>query len=116
MGLCLNRSLGERIFLDLPNGDRQAIKVLEIGKKNIRLVIDAPPYVTISREELSPGAPHESTQHTRNGRSVFRPQGGNLELAKEPTDFILRGLPKNGLPAIVRKPNPPAKGRGPKPD
>src|SRR5262245_5424828 len=57
--LVLTRREMERIFLDLPDGRSIVITVIEIDRGKVRLGIDAPEEIVISREEVRrrPGQP-----------------------------------------------------------
>ena len=50
--LILTRRPGEKLILELPNGDRVAVTVLEVKGNQVRIGTDAPDDVVIVRGEL----------------------------------------------------------------
>lgn len=50
--LCLSRKSGEWIRCVAESGEVVRVKVHQVDGKRVRLVFDAPPSVTIRREEL----------------------------------------------------------------
>jgi carbon storage regulator CsrA len=50
--LVLSRHNREKVFLDLPNGDRITIEIRDIRSNKVRISFDAPIDVRILREEL----------------------------------------------------------------
>lgn len=50
--LCLNRKIGEKIFLRTATGDEICVRVLTIESQRVKLGFDAPLSVTIAREEV----------------------------------------------------------------
>ena len=50
--LILSRTKNKRIVLVTPEGDRIYIQVCEIDRNVVKIGVEAPPYVTIHREEV----------------------------------------------------------------
>lgn len=77
--LILTRKIGESIII----GDDIIIKVVETGKNNIRIGIDAPKNITVLRQEVYDSIQQENILSSRGGDKLDITKAAKLIVNKE---------------------------------
>lgn len=74
--LVLSRHVNERVFLTLPDGRQIVVTLVRTGWEKVRIGFDAPPDVTIHREEVQADIDHREAS-SRPPREKAPQSAGN---------------------------------------